>query len=151
MRRILVTVVCCLAVAGLAVVAGASTTPSKTHKKSHSAKTSTHQVNHGERWGQVKTVNARTITIHNRNKGDLTFALSSSTKFREGEQDIKPNKLAAGSEVLIYYHMDGKSMVATSVHLHLKKAMSAKKKATEKKATEKKATEKKHKKAKKGN
>lgn len=124
MRRTLVTVVSCLAIAGLAGVAGASTTTSRTTVKSHAAKTAVHKAKHERFWGKVTAVDAKamTITVHNGKKGDRTFTLSSKTRLREGSTDIKLDKIEVGSHVAIFYEMSGKSMVAISVHLHIKKS-----------------------------
>jgi len=102
--------------------------------KSQSAKPAVKKAKHERLWGKVTAIDtkAMTITIHNKKKGDHTVSLNSKTKLREGKTDIKLDKIKVGSHVGIFYELNGKSMVATSVHLHVKKAKTPKTKTTAK-------------------
>ncbi len=131
MRRILMIVVCCLTVSGLAVVAGASTTPTKAPTKSQSAKTTVHKVKQERLWGKVIAVNAKamTITVHTKWKGDQTITLNSQTMLHEGKAKVKFDKVKIGDHVGVTYVMAGQSMVATAVHVRVERAKAPKAKA----------------------
>lgn len=131
MRRTLVIFTCCIAVVGLGVVAGASTTAKKTPTKIQKPKTSMLRAHQPRLWGKVTAVNAKamTITVHNWKNGNHTITLNSKTQLLEGGSHIKLDKITVGSIVLIDYKMQDKSMVAASVHLRRKAMMAPKAKS----------------------